>query len=262
MAGAGGVEEGAGVQHPDDAGAHQDEDGKHQINHCATAVLGVLLDQTGIGVGAGEQVARLDGVALILEHGAILDLHHNHGDHHHNGEQGVEVEGDRLDEDGQALAVGHIAGHCGGPGADGGDDAHRGGGGVDEVGQLHPGDVVLVGDGAHDRAHGEAVEVVVNEDQNAQHDGGQLRPHPAFDVLGGPAAEGGGAAGLVHQADHSAQDDQEDQDAHIVAVRQHRDDPVLEHMEHGSLELEAGIEQAAGQDADEQGGVDLLGDQG
>ena len=121
---------------------------------------------------------------------------------------------------------------------------------------------MLVGDGAHDGAHSEAVEVVVNEDQHAQHDGGQLRPHSAFDVLGGPAAEGGGPAGLVHQADHSAQDDQEDQDAHIVAVRQHRDNTVLEYMEHGSLKLEAGIEQAAGQDADEQGGVNLLGDQG
>ena len=33
-------------------------------------------------------------------------------------------------------------------------------------------------------------------------------------------------------------------------------------MEHGPLKLEAGIEQAAGQDADEQGGVDLLRDQG
>ena len=31
-----------------------------------------------------------------------------------------------------------------------------------------------VGDGAHHTAHGEAVEVIVDEDQAAQHDGGQL----------------------------------------------------------------------------------------
>lgn len=241
----GGIEERAGVQHPNDAGANQNKDRQHQVDHLATAVLRVLLDQTGIGIGAGKQVARLDGIALILEHGAVLDLHHHHGDHHHNGEHSVEVEGDRLNEDRQALSVRHIAGHRGGPGTDGSDDTYRGGGGVDEVGQLYPGDIVLVGNGAHDRTHSEAVEVVIDEDQHTQYDGGQLCAYPAFDVLGSPAAEGGGAAGLVHQADHSTQDNQEDQDAHIVAVRQHRDNSVLEYMEHSSLKLEAGIEQAA-----------------
>ena len=119
-----------------------------------------------------------------------------------------------------------------------------------------------VGDGAHHTAHGEAVEVIVDEDQAAQHDGGQLSAHPALDVLLGPAAESGGAARLVHQAHHGAQDDQEDQDAHVVAVRQDGDDAVAEHVDEGALKGKVGVEQAAHQDADEQGGVDLLGDQG
>ena len=98
----------------------------------------------------------------------------------------------------EALAVLHEAGDGGGPGADGGDDTHGGSGGVDEVGQLHAGDVVLVGDGTHHGTHGEAVEVVIDEDEHTQQNGSQLRAHTALDVLGGPAAEGGGAARLVH----------------------------------------------------------------
>ena len=121
---------------------------------------------------------------------------------------------------------------------------------------------MLVGDGPHDRAHGEAVEVVVDEDQAAQEDGGQLGPRPGLDVLLGPAAEGGGAARLVHQAHQGAQDDQEDEDAHVVAVGQLGHDAPAEHVVDGPLEAEVGEQQAAHHDADEQGGVHLLGDQG
>ena len=121
---------------------------------------------------------------------------------------------------------------------------------------------MLVGDGPHDAAHGETVEIVVDEDEAAQQDRGQLRPHPGLDVLLGPAAKGGGAAGLVHHADHGTQNDQEDQDAHVIAVGQGGHDAVLKDVEQRPLELEVGIEQAAHQNADEQGGIDLLGQQG
>ena len=78
----------------------------------------------------------------------------------------------------------------------------------------------------------------------------------------GPAAEGGGTARLVHQADHGAQNDEEDQDAHVVAVGHRRYDAAVEHVAHGGLELEVGVEQAARHDADEQRAVNFLGDEG
>ena len=64
-----------------------------------------------------------------------------------------------------------------GPGGDRGDHAHGGGGGVNEVGQLGTGDPMAVGDGPHDGAHGEAVEIVIDEDQNAQQEGSKGSPH-------------------------------------------------------------------------------------
>ena len=153
-------------------------------------------------------------------HGAEVDLGHGQRDHHDDGQQGVEVVGNGGDEQGQTVGVAVLrkAADGGGPGADGSDDAHRRGGGVDQVGQLGTGDVVLVGDRTHDAAHGQAVEVVVDEDQDAQADGGQLRADAGLDVGGGPLTEGGGTTSCVHQGDHNAQDDQENQDAYIPAV--------------------------------------------
>ena len=52
------------------------------------------------------------------------------------------------------------------------DDAHRSGRRVDDVGELRTGDVVAVADRTHHRAHREAVEVVVDEDERAEPRGG------------------------------------------------------------------------------------------
>ena len=253
-------EEIARVDHADNAGRHQHRDGQHQIQHGALALIDLVVHH-GVGVGAGEQVPLLHGVALIGRHGAEIGLEQHQPHHHHNGEQGVEVIRDGPDEQVQPLPVLGEGGHGGGPGGDGGDDADGGGGGVDEVGQLGPGHLVLVGDGPHDRAYGEAVEVVVDEDQAAQHNGGDLRPHPGLDVLLRPSAEGGGASRLVHHAHNGPQYDQKHQDAHIVAVGQGGHDPVAEGVGHRALKGEVGVQQAARQNADKQGGIDLLGDQ-
>ena len=198
---------------------------------------------------------------LVHGHGAVVHLQDHQTEHHNNGQQGVEVVGNGPDEQRQAAAVLHEAGHSRRPGADGGNDADRRGGGVDEIGQLGPGDVLLVGDGPHDAAYGEAVEIVVNENQHAQQNAGQLSAGTALDVVCRPPAEGRGAAGLVHQADHGAQNHQENQDTHVVAVGEHADDAVLEHMQDRSLKGEVGVEQAAYHNADEQRGIDLLGQQ-
>lgn len=55
-------------------------------------------------------------------------------------------------------------------------------GSVDEVRELSAGNVVLVRNGAHYRAHRQAVEVVVNEDEHAQQECGECCSLAAFDV--------------------------------------------------------------------------------
>ena len=119
-----------------------------------------------------------------------------------------------------------------------------------------------VGDGAHHAAHRQAVEIVVDKDQHAQGHGGQLRAGPGLDVLGSPLAEGRRAACLVHQGHHGAQDDQEHQNAHVVAVRQNSDDAAGEHVVHGAFKGEPGVQHRAHHNADEQRGIHLFGDEG
>ena len=91
--------------------------------------------------------------------------------------------------------------------------------------------------------------------------GGQLGADPGFDVGRGPLAEGGGPAGCVHQGHHDTQDDQENQDAYVPAVRQDRDHAVLEDVGDRPLKGEPGVEEAAHNDPDKEGTVDFLGDQ-
>ena len=75
----------------------------------------------------------------------------------------------------------------------------------------------------------------------------------------GPAAERRRGAGLVHHRDERAEEDEEEEDAHVVRVGHRADEAILGDVDERPLEGEAGVEDAAGDDADEERGVDLLG---
>ena len=122
---------------------------------------------------------------------------------------------------------------------------------------------MALGHGTHHRAHGQAVEIVVHKDHNAQDHGHQLRAGAGLDVLLGPAAEGSGAAALVHQVHHDAQLDQEDDDTDVPAIRQHRNQTGIGANQRNDRipGAESGDHQGASQAAEEQRGIDLLADQ-
>ena len=111
---------------------------------------------------------------------------------------------------------------------------------------------MLVGNRTHHASYGQTVKVIVDENQHAQGHGSQLRAGTGLDVLSGPASEGSRASGPVHQRHDGAQDNQEHQNAHIIAVRQNMNDSVLKDVNHRSLETEIGVEQASHQDTQEQ----------
>ena len=76
---------------------------------------------------------------------------------------------------------------------------------------------MFVGDGAHDGAHGETVEVVVNKDEQSQPAGGQHGAGALFDFAGRPVAVGAGAAGHGDHADQGPQQGEEDHHVGVVA---------------------------------------------
>ena len=82
----------------------------------------------------------------------------------------------------------------------------------------------------HNASYGQAVEIIINKDQHAKNDGCHLRSYPALDMRAGPASKCRRSASLIHHADHDSKNYQEHQDSHIVTVRQHAYDSVLEYM--------------------------------
>ena len=204
------AEEAAGVNHADNAANDQNEDRKNKVDHLTLFVDFHFVN--GLLGAAGEQVAVFDGVFLVKLHRAVVKLRNGKENHHHDGHKCVEVEGNCLNEKADAVFCAGAsckAGNRRRPGRNRSDDTDGSRRSVNEVGELRSGNVLSVGDRTHNGAYGQTVEIVVDENQHAQTDGGKLCADSCFDVLGCPAAESGGTAGLVHHGNKSAEQDQE-----------------------------------------------------
>ena len=247
----------AGVDQTADAQHHQHNDGQQQVDHLS-ARIGNFLNGLGL-LAFGEQVVIADGVEFVAAHGAVVHAALAEEQHHNNGEQGVEIEGDGTDEQIEAAVILHNAGDGSRPRGNGGDHADGGGGGIDEVSQLGAGNMVAVSNGAHHAADGEAVEVVVHKDEDAQQEGSKHGAAAGLDVCLCPCAEGCGAACLIEQGDEDAQQHEEHEDTGIITDGGHY--AVIEQRVE-RLHMEAGIEQGAGHGTDKQGTVHFLGDEG
>ena len=261
-----GIPHTAGPDQADDAQGDQHDNGQQQIQH--GGVLRTLLVIVSAGEGTmlgGEQVVLHLGVVLMGQHRAVVDVEHGDDDDHHQSQNAVIVPGDLAQEHGDTgagEAFGHVGRNGGGPGGHGSQHTHGGGSGVDDVRQLGPGDLVGLGDGTHNSAHGQAVEIVVDEDQHAQQHGQQLRAHAGLHGLLGPAAEGGRAAGLVHQVHHDAQDHQEDQDGDVDGVDHTNTLAGTDKVHYRLPGSEVSQQQRRDQAAQEQRGIHFLADQG
>ena len=120
---------------------------------------------------------------------------------------------------------------------------------------------MLIGDGTHNGANSQAVEIVVNEDQAAQQNRCQLCAYAGLDIGFCPATEGRGCACLVQQGDHCTQQYQEHQNTDVVGVSQNRNDAAVEYMQHSFFQIEVCVQQTTNHDTDEQRGIYFLGDQ-
>ena len=195
----------------------------------------------------------------MLLHGAKVNVQGGGQEHHDQGQDGVEVIGDGLYEQGEAVVTVDDTGNGSSPGGDGHHDAHGSGHGVAHVGQLGTGDLVGVGDGTHDVTNGQVVEVVVNAQHDAQKARSDQRAGLGLDAVAGPVAVGLGAAGADHQSHDGAQNDQEQENAEVAG---HLFMQNVEEVFDGADGVAAGVQQSADNDAEEQRGVNFFGDQG
>ena len=103
---------------------------------------------------------------------------------------------------------------------------------------------MTVGNGLHDRADCQAVEIVVDENQHAQNKGREHRAYTGLDVLCSPASERLRAARLVDQRNDNAQLDQEDEYARRIGYR--IDQTLAGDGVHRLKRVEEAAEQTAG----------------
>ena len=220
------VPEAADIHHADDAEYYKYDDRNEHIPNAG--VLNVVF----FIVADGAKLA-LKCLHLGLGHGAVIKAHNGDRNDEYDGQQGIEIVGNGLNEKldagdaGVKILRGRGNGSC--PGGHGRDHAYRRGSRVNNICELCAGDVVAVGDGTHDGADGQAVEIVVNKNEHTEDKGGDYRADAAVNMLCSPAAKRGGAAGGVDECDHDAQQNEEHEDTCVPAVRDGTDESVVEH---------------------------------
>ena len=250
------LEEAADVGHAENRADDQHDDGQNEVDHLTLRLL----------VGLGKLLLDLL-IALLLRELLRLphfaEVHAGEADEHDHDdrEQGVEVVRDRGEEGVEAVGLADLGRHRDRPGRDRRDDADRRGSRVDNVRQLLAGNPLPVVDRAHDRADGQAVKAVVDEDQHAQQRGCKLRRPLAFELALRPFAVGGGASRAADQRDDRPEQGKEDDHVGVVGdLRRHHVEGVGEDRDDRLLRKND-VDRHAGKHAEKQRGIDLLGQQ-
>ena len=78
---------------------------------------------------------------------------------------------------------------------------------------------------------------------------------------GSPASKRCRTSSPIHKGNHGAQNDQENQNPHIITIGQHTHDAILKHVENRSFKTISGVQQTTDHNTDKQGGIYLLSDQ-
>ena len=182
------------VHHCEDRDDDQNQDRENHIPECRVAGS---LHSLIILIRRGRKVTA--GCLLFKAvHQAEVPGKHADQDDHQQAEDRIEIVRDHGHEAGNAglehTGVDHVAADCRAPGGNRDQNADRGRGGVDQIGQLRTAHLISVGDRLHNRTDCQGVEIVVNEDQAAQESRKQGGLALAPDHTGGPAPIGLGAA--------------------------------------------------------------------
>ena len=231
-------EETASINHPHNAADNQHKNGYYQIHHTASGICSFHFHLFFILFPGRKKISVLR-IFFMSCHRSEIKLHHHQADHHGNRQKRVKIIGNRLNENGKSILSFHKARYRCGPGGDRRYDADRRSRCINEIRQFRAGYIMSVRYRAHYASHCQAVKIIIDKNQNAQNNCSQLRTGPAPDFFFCPASESRRSSRPVHQANHGAQNNKEHKNAHIIAVRQHRNKSILKNMGNRALKPES-----------------------
>lgn len=253
-----GTEKAAHIHKPAYTGHDKNHDRNNQIPQTAARV-----DRLSVPGGILFQCAAVTALGADLKscHLAIIKAHNGQCYNEHNCQQGVEIVRDGADKQLQptvGFAV-HTPGDSRCPRGDGRYHADGRGGRINQVRQLDTGYPMSVCDGAHDRADGQTVEVIVDEDHYAQKKGCDGGTHAGADMLLCPTPKGMGSARAVDHTYDNAQYHQENKNTGTVGdgtCQSLADDGIQ-----GSGGIAPRVQQGTDDDTDKQRGIYFFGNQ-
>ena len=253
----------ARVEHAEHAGRDEHDERQQEVVDPPLArrlARGIIVIIRVLVLRRDEEMRRV--LAHRAPHRRVVASRPDDEEHEKEREPRVEVERDRLEEQAEPVDRAVLRQR----GADGRrparhrrDDADRRRRRVDDVGELRARDLELVRDGAHDRADRQAVEIVVDEDDDAEQRRHERGAALAADRAHRPLPVGARRARARDRRDEDAEDDEEHEDVDVAA------DLVLHDREHREDRLEdiaAREEQRPREDADDERHVDLLRPEG
>lgn len=233
------------VKHAENAGGNEDKQRQDEIDHLAMPLV-FALDLGFIGIlilfrDLEMLLVGKDAFAHSREIAPRPDDEH-HEDHR---EPCVKVERDGMQEkgktiDGRILRQRRTDGSR--PARDRRNDADRCCRRIDDIRKLSARNLELVRDWTHDRTDRQAVEIVINEDDNAEQSGQEECAARPLDGLDGPVAIGLRRAGTRDGGHEDTEDDEENKDVDVAADFIGHD---LKHREDGGKDIAAREEQCS-----------------
>eukprot|EP00951_Prasinocladus_malaysianus_P026000 scaffold229363_cov38-Prasinocladus_malaysianus.AAC.1 len=231
-----------------------------------------------LGVG-GVHLLLVSGSALCLEHRAGVTLEDDERQLEHQHEDGVEPADDRLEEhgvaarnagSGQLLAVPHVGEDAdllvdesdfeANPGRYRCDGRDGRCGGVDDERQLLAADEEGVADAAHRGPQDERVGVVVEEDDEAEDEHGELQApsagYPRDDRVGYPVP----TTALLHDGHEPGEEPREEDDVGMVDVSEGVHHVVVQGAQEGVEHVALGDDRAGHKQACVERPQDVLAD--
>ena len=193
------------VEHGQHAYGNQEQDRDEQVFDLAAA------DDNGRFLAVGVDLAAFAHLLVILVHREEINIGRRHPNEESQRQQGIQIKRDGLQKQRKAVdarVLGQRGRNRSRPRGDRRNDAHRRCGRIDDIRKLGAGDLLPVGDRAHDRANGQAVEVVIHKNQRAKCRSCKGRTAPGFDVPGSPFTVSARGARFGNERHQNAQHNQ------------------------------------------------------